>query len=189
VFVSSVIESDMKKGYTMSAVELSSKVRTRQGRKRRKHSRRRTGFKIDMTPLVDVAFLLMTFFMLTSKIIMQQAMDMTIVRDDSSEIKQVVHSIMIRNDGSIYSVVDDKIPVKSTEENITTLVKTVAKDYDAVTVIKSSGELSVQKFSDVIDRVYNSYSRIQTKDQIVVEHPKISLAKLTSDDVQLIKGI
>ncbi len=50
------------------------------GKKRKKS--RRLGIRIDMTPLVDVAFLLLTFFMLTTSMSRPQTMEINLPPDD-----------------------------------------------------------------------------------------------------------
>src|SRR2546422_2952419 len=48
-------------------------------KKRKKHKRmRRLGVRIDMTPMVDVAFLLLTFFMLTTTMNRPQTMEINL---------------------------------------------------------------------------------------------------------------
>lgn len=163
------------------------KLRGKAGSRRRQ--RRRIGFRMDMTPLVDVAFLLLTFFMLTSNLITQQAMELTVVRDGKSAVKHVIHSMIIRDDGAVFSQIDKSTPQKIIVENIPQIMKNMAKEFDAVTVVKSSEELSVEAFTNVVDKVYNSYTMIKTQNEVIAERPKISIAKLTSDDVQLIKGL
>jgi biopolymer transport protein ExbD len=48
------------------------------GKKRKKG--RRLGIRIDMTPLVDVAFLLLTFFMFTTSMSRPQTMEINLAR-------------------------------------------------------------------------------------------------------------
>ncbi len=50
------------------------------GKKRKKS--RRLGIRMDMTPLVDVAFLLLTFFMLTTSMSRPQTMEINLPPDD-----------------------------------------------------------------------------------------------------------
>ena len=50
-------------------------------KKKRKKSKR-LGIRIDMTPLVDVAFLLLTFFMLTTSMSRPQTMEINLPPDD-----------------------------------------------------------------------------------------------------------
>ncbi len=70
----------------------------------------RQGVRIDMTPLVDVAFLLLTFFMLTTKF--KPAEEVTIVLPSShSEFKlpeSDVMTIEIAKDGRLFLGVDSQ---------------------------------------------------------------------------------
>ena len=50
----------------------------RRGSKRSKRQRKRLGFRLDMTPMVDVAFLLLTFFMLTTTFAKSNTMEINI---------------------------------------------------------------------------------------------------------------
>ena len=72
---------------------------------------KRTGIRIDMTPLVDVAFLLLTFFMLTTQFKPQE--EVTIVLPSShSEFKlpeSDVMTINIAQDGRLFLGLDSQI--------------------------------------------------------------------------------
>jgi biopolymer transport protein ExbD len=48
---------------------------------------KRTGFKLDMTPLVDVAFLLLTFFMFATTMSQPQLMDIRVPVDDVTNVE------------------------------------------------------------------------------------------------------
>ena len=73
-----------------------------------KIKKRRLAIRIDMTPMVDVAFLLLTFFMLTTQF--KPPQDVQIVLPAShSEFKLPeadVQTITITKDGSVYMGVD-----------------------------------------------------------------------------------
>jgi len=45
--------------------------------------KRRLGVRMDMTPMVDVAFLLLTFFMLSTSLVTPQVMEITLPRDNT----------------------------------------------------------------------------------------------------------
>jgi biopolymer transport protein ExbD len=61
------------------------KERKRKGKKRRKG--RRLGIRIDMTPLVDVAFLLLTFFMFTTSMSRPQTMEINLPPDKEVKVE------------------------------------------------------------------------------------------------------
>ena len=50
--------------------------RDRRGSQSKRKKKKRIGFKLDMTPLVDITFLLLTFFMFTTTMLKPQIMEM-----------------------------------------------------------------------------------------------------------------
>ena len=73
-----------------------------------KIKKRRVGIKLDMTPMVDVAFLLLTFFMLTTQFKPQE--DVTVVLPTSHSAFKLPESdvmmITIASDGRIFLGLD-----------------------------------------------------------------------------------
>ncbi|MCS6808817.1 MAG: biopolymer transporter ExbD [Bacteroidota bacterium] len=72
--------------------------------------KKRVGFVLDMTPLVDIAFLLLTFFMLSTTLTTPQVMEMSIPPEtENVEVKQSeLLTILVRDDGQIFKVLGDK---------------------------------------------------------------------------------
>ena len=58
--------------------ELGGGEKQRRGKAGKRKSKKRLGFRLDMTPLVDITFLLLTFFMLTTSMITPQTMEMSV---------------------------------------------------------------------------------------------------------------
>jgi biopolymer transport protein ExbD len=76
-----------------------------------KHKKGRIGIKMDMTPLVDVAFLLLTFFMLTTQFKPPEEVSITLP-SSHSEFKlpeSDVMTINIAEDGRIFLGLDSQI--------------------------------------------------------------------------------
>ncbi len=75
-------------------------------KKKKKHKKmRRLGVRIDMTPMVDVAFLLLTFFMLTTSMKRPQTMEINLPpnKDVKVEVAQSnLLSLLINEDGKIF---------------------------------------------------------------------------------------
>src|SRR5512143_3692713 len=71
----------------MGAVDTPQRDRGGKGKKKAGFSRpkRRVGIRIDMTPMVDVAFLLLIFFMVTTVFRLPQAMEINLPPEKSSE--------------------------------------------------------------------------------------------------------
>ena len=89
----------------MSAVESGggSKSHGRGGKKHKK--KRRLSIRIDMTPMVDVAFLLLTFFMLTTYFSKPQTMELNLPPDDKSQVEVAESNLLtlrVASDGLVF---------------------------------------------------------------------------------------
>jgi biopolymer transport protein ExbD len=76
----------------------------RRGSKRGGHKRKRLGFRLDMTPMVDVAFLLLTFFMLTTTFAKSNTMEINIP-PETGEVAIAERNVMtlrVPGDGFAY---------------------------------------------------------------------------------------
>jgi len=77
----------------------------------RKPKKKRVNVRIDMTPMVDVAFLLLTFFMLTTQF--QPPTDVEVVLPDSHSAIKLPESdiitVSVTKDGRIFMGVDSQI--------------------------------------------------------------------------------
>jgi len=73
-------------------------------KKGKKKKKRRIGIKIDNTPMVDIAFLLLTFFMLTTTMNKPQTMEINIPPSNANvEVAQSnLMTLRIKEDGTIY---------------------------------------------------------------------------------------
>ena len=69
----------------------------------------KTSFSIEITPLIDIVFLLVIFFVVTSKVGESQFLSLDLPKTESFNYKTVQKSneIVISNDGSIY--INDKL--------------------------------------------------------------------------------
>lgn len=71
----------------------------------KRKSKKRIGFRMDMTPLVDITFLLLTFFMLTTSMITPQTMEMNVPPeiDVPVEVRESeLFTIRIRDNGDVF---------------------------------------------------------------------------------------
>jgi biopolymer transport protein ExbD len=83
----------------------------RKGRKGRR-TRKRIGFHLDMTPMVDVAFLLLTFFMLTTTFAKSNTMEINIPPEtgEVSVAERNVMTLRIPGDGYAYWSMAEEAP-------------------------------------------------------------------------------
>src|SRR5512136_2448749 len=75
-------------------------------KKGKKHKKgRRLGVRIDFTPLVDVAFLLLTFFMLTTSMVRPQTMEINLPPDKDVKVEigeSNLLNLWVDENGKIY---------------------------------------------------------------------------------------
>ncbi len=69
----------------------------------------KSSFSIEITPLIDIVFLLVIFFVVTSKVSDSQFLSLDLPKTESFNYKtvQTSNEIVISNDGSIY--INDKL--------------------------------------------------------------------------------
>jgi len=125
-------------------------------RKGKKKKKRRIGVKIDNTPMVDIAFLLLTFFMLTTTMNKPQTMEINIPPSNANvEVAQSnLMTIRITEDGTIYwnIGVDDpqKIDFKSLQGF---LVQKNQENPKLITLIKIDRKGKYTMMVDIMDEL------------------------------------
>jgi biopolymer transport protein ExbD len=84
----------------------------RRGAKKGGRKRKRIGFKLDMTPMVDVAFLLLTFFMLTTTFSKSNTMEINIPpeKGEVDIAERNVMTLRISGDGFAYWSIGEEAP-------------------------------------------------------------------------------
>ena len=131
---------------------------------RAKRQRKRIGFHIDMTPMVDVAFLLLTFFMLTTTFGKANTMEINIP-PESSEVKIAETNVMtfrIVQGGDAYWSIGEESPRKIglyDEEGAMSLGREVRRmlqqqtqaNSKLVIVVKISDKAKYKYLVDLID--------------------------------------
>jgi biopolymer transport protein ExbD len=133
-----------------------------------KHKKARIGIKMDMTPLVDVAFLLLTFFMLTTQFKPPEEVSVTLPSSHSAfKLPEAdVMMVTVNKDGDIYLGVDSQrlmgrlfgaenmyraaVQVKK-EELANILVQARINNPKLRTVVKGDKEAPYGPIEDVMD--------------------------------------
>lgn len=84
--------------------ELGGGGRPKRGKHSKRKAKKRVGFRIDMTPLVDITFLLLTFFMFVTTLTTPQIMDMAVPpeTEDVEVAESKLFTIRVRGDGKIF---------------------------------------------------------------------------------------
>ncbi|MEI6847611.1 MAG: biopolymer transporter ExbD [Chlorobiaceae bacterium] len=136
--------------------------------KKRRPRSKRIGFHLDMTPMVDVAFLLLTFFMLTTTFSKANTMEITIP-PEMTEVKVYETNVMtlrIAGDGMAYCSLGNDAPKKlplydsldtrqlALSKGLRQLLKqqTLANE-KTVIVVKISNKARYKQLVDIIDEL------------------------------------
>lgn len=139
----------------MAAVETGqSRSHARAEKKHRK--KRRLSVRIDMTPMVDVAFLLLTFFMLTTYFSKPQTMELNLPPDEATVEVAESNLLILRvaADGSIFWNMGVEKPAKVEFKDLRSLlVERSSANPKLITLVKVDREGTYTMMVDIIDEL------------------------------------
>ena len=150
----------------------------KKGRGLRRH-KRRARIRIDMTPMVDVAFLLLIFFMVTTVFRRPQALEMTIPKEKAEQEipEQNVLQIRVTKDQALYWNIGFDTPTSAKPEDLHTIVGDLkSKNPALAAVIKIHREAPYHWMVDILDEI------------TMGDLQRYSLAPFTEDDTFAIEG-
>jgi biopolymer transport protein ExbD len=138
----------------MAAVETGGGGQSRGRKKHKKRSKKRTPVRIDMTPMVDVAFLLLTFFMLTTVLRKQQTLEINLPPADAKvEVAQSnLITVYVNDDNKLFWNIGTQKPqsvqldglIKFFEEQL-------SQNPKIIVLVKLDRKSKFQYMVDVID--------------------------------------
>lgn len=119
--------------------------------------KKRVGFRIDMTPLVDITFLLLTFFMLATRLNQPQIMEMSIPPSVAEvEVKESeLLTLYIRGDDKIFYALGQEEPKEIAFSELQPLLvrENVRTESRLITALKVSPKASYGRVIDVLDEL------------------------------------
>jgi biopolymer transport protein ExbD len=122
--------------------------------KGRKKSRR-LGVRIDMTPMVDVAFLLLTFFMLTTTLLTPQVMEISLPPDSKVPVQIAESNLLtlrLRKDQAVFWNMGSEAPQKIEIGKVPEILKEHLKlNPKLSTLIKIDRDAKYQTLVSMID--------------------------------------
>ena len=125
--------------------------------KKKKHKKmRRLGVRLDMTPMVDVAFLLLTFFMLTTTMNRPQTMEINLPPEKTTvEVAQSnLLTLRVKEDGTIYWNIANDPPVKVEYKELRKLMmQQMAANPKLITLIKVDRKGKYHMMVDIMDEM------------------------------------
>jgi len=181
--------------------------RQKRGKIVRRKKKKRIGSRIDLTPLVDITFLLLTFFMFTTTMLKPQIMEMRIPPEMYAKVEvraSELLTLMLTADNKLYwykGIADannkpQEIPISKLralviEKNLEPMVKN-----RLITVLKISPDANYAKVIQVLDElnlaeipITEALSKeVDEKGEPVKRQRKFTIAPLTEEDLKLIQG-
>ena len=142
--------------------------------------KRRVRVRIDMTPMVDVAFLLLIFFMVTTVFRKPQAMEVNLPPADA--VVQVPESNVM----TLYVRADQKIYYRMAKGPLTPAARG-----ELIELFQSSGQLNPELILLVkVDRSATYGTMVDMMDALALaEMKRFSLVQLTPEDAPLVEGL
>lgn len=124
-------------------------------KKGKKKKPRRLGISIDMTPMVDIAFLLLTFFMLTTTMTKPQTMEINLPPSSDVKVEIAESNLMtlrVKEDGAIFWNMGIESPKKVEFNNLRILMKERYEQNPKLTVLlKIDRKGKYHMMVDIID--------------------------------------
>jgi len=149
------------------------------GKKRKKG--RRLGIRIDMTPLVDVAFLLLTFFMFTTSMSRPQTMEINLPPDKDVKVEVAESNLMtlrVTDKGDIFWSMGIESPKRIEHKDLLSFLRErVASNPKLIVVLK-------------IDRAGKYDMMVNLIDELnVAQITRFSLAPMLDKDKELVANV
>jgi biopolymer transport protein ExbD len=151
--------------------------------------KKRIGIRIDMTPMVDIAFLLLIFYMVTTIFSMPQAMEINLPPEDVPVPIAESNLLTLRVDAEgnmFWSMGVEKpepLPVDSLRS---LLLRKNQEKPKLVTLIKIHKDAKYSKMVDIIDEIQLIERQIKERNEGFSY--RFSLAPFTDEDEGLITG-
>ncbi len=158
--------------------------------------KKRVGFVLDMTPLVDIAFLLLTFFMFTTTMAQPQVMEMSIPpeRQEQVDVKESeLMTLIVRGDGKLFYKLGSETARGVAMEDLRTLAinKNLEKRNALITALKVSEDVEYGVVITVLDEL--NLAEVEITNQIVADgdkrERKFALVPMTEEDKIEIEGL
>ena len=127
------------------------------GKKKKKHKKmRRISIRIDMTPMVDVAFLLLTFFIMTTTMNRPQTMEINLPPSNTNvEVAESnLLTLLIKEDGTVFYNIGTEIPAKILFKDLRgMLTQKSLQNPKLITLIKIDRKGKYNMMVDIMDEL------------------------------------
>jgi biopolymer transport protein ExbD len=185
----------------------------RSHKKGKKKRMKRIGVRLDMTPMVDVAFLLLTFFMLTTAFRLPQTMEISIPpEEEKGKTEQLkiaesnVLQILTTDDNLIYWIIGKEPPQKTTINDLRQVIierseknieegkgNTTKEKYKLIVLIKIHDKSKYENMINIVDELDLAMVELNEKlkltDRTTKLSPRFAFAPMTAGDMEEVKKV
>lgn len=161
----------------------------------KRKKKKRVGFVLDMTPLVDIAFLLLTFFMLSTTMNTPQTMEMQIPPqvDDIVVKESELLTIMVDGKGRLFYFMGQEEPQELVLKDLQGLAvnENIRLENRLITSLKISGEAPYGTIINVLDELNLAEGEItaQLSAKNITRERKFSLMALTEEEAGKLEAL
>ncbi len=174
----------------MAAVDTGGPAPRQRKRGGLKRPKRRIGIRIDMTPMVDIAFLLLIFYMVTTIFSMPQAMEVNLPPSQNPVpvAESRLLTIRIDGDGNLYWNIARETPKPIPFDSLRgLLLEQNKKQSRLVTLVKIQKEAKYFKMVDVIDEIQLVEKQLKETDPSFSY--RFSLSPFSEYDIRVMAGV
>ncbi len=156
----------------MAGADVGGPVKPEAGKKKGlRRPKRRLGIRIDMTPMVDIAFLLLIFYMVTTVFSMPQAMEVNLppASDEEVEIPESkLLSLRVDDENRFYWNIGNELPIPMRSDSLRSLLvdknKEIAKLNTLIIIHKDAKYKTMVDILDEIDLIERSFNAATAKE-------------------------
>jgi biopolymer transport protein ExbD len=149
--------------------------------KGKKKKSKRIGIRLDMTPLVDIAFLLLTFFMLTTSMARPQTMEINLPPDENVKVEIAESNLItlrVNEKGEVFWNRGMDAPAKIEFSKLRAFIREQAQaNSKLVTLVKIDTKAKYEMMVNVMDELNQA------------DMQRFSIARMTEQDQKLIASI
>jgi biopolymer transport protein ExbD len=169
--------------------------RPKRGKQSKRKKKKRVGFRIDMTPLVDITFLLLTFFMFVTTLTTPQIMDMAVPpeTEDVKVAESKLFTVRVRADGKLFynQAKDAPQPIAMKDLRNQAIKSNLDQKNELITVLKIDDNVSYDIVVNVLDEL--NLAEIKITQALQAEklnrERKFTIAPMTDQDKEEINGL
>ncbi len=105
---------------------------------------------LDIAPLIDIVFLLLVFFMLTSTFMVPEAIELELPESNSAQVSNITPIVVSLNPAGQLALNGERIELEQLRAAIAPLIK---QNADVPITLKSDASTQVQQLLQVMDEI------------------------------------